>query len=102
MWVKMIEAINTPQTFSLAETKWVNGRAIASYKAKRFLPGKKYEVPDDELFIRSLQNTKKKVRYDAEIEAVLKKSGSSYEIVTCKSCGGRVKKIEYSVFEVGE
>lgn len=102
MYCKLIDAIETPQTLNLAESKVVNGKRIAVYKPRRFLPGKKYEVPDDPVFIQSLKNCKQKVKYTPETEATLKECGSSYEVVYCKSCGGRVRKIEYHVIEVVE
>lgn len=101
MFVKMIDAIQTPQTISLAESREVNGKTIVVYKPKRFLAGKKYEVPDDKVFIESLKKATRRTPYKTETEEALKKCGAEYEIVTCKACGGRVKKIEYHIFEVG-
>lgn len=100
MYCKLIDAIDTPQTLTLAETKVVGGRAIAVYKPKRFMPGKLYEVPDDELFVRSLLNATKIVLYDAALEKLLAETGADFEVKLCKSCVGRVKKIEYHVLEV--
>lgn len=102
MYCKLIDAITTPLTLNLAHTKEYAGRQIATYKPIKFVPGEKYEVPDDELFIRSLKACTKKDPYSAELEEILTKYGVPYEIVMCKSCGGRKKKIEYNVVEVIE
>lgn len=103
MYCKLIDAITSPLTLNIAETKEMNGKKIASYKPRRFIPGKKYEVPEgDELFLRSLKDCTQKIKYDPSVEKALIDCGATYEIITCKSCGGRVKKIEYQVAEVIE
>lgn len=102
MYCKLIDAIQTAQTLSLAEAREVGGKKIAVYKPKRFLPGKKYEVPDDKIFIDAIKNCTRRVTYTQETEDALKMCGASYEVITCKSCGGKVKKIKYHVLEVGE
>ena len=102
MIAKLIDAIKTPQTLNLAETKEVNGHAMAVYKPRRFLPGKVYEIPDDPLLLKSLKNCTRQSPYTAELEMMLKNCGASYETKMCKSCGGRVKKIEYHVVEVSD
>lgn len=100
MYCKLIDAIATPQTLNLARTKDYGGRKVASYTPVRFLPGEKYEVPDDDLFLQSILNCKKLENYTPEKEAALKGCGCSYEVKMCRSCGGRRKKIEYNVLEV--
>ena len=100
MYCKLIDAIKTPQTLNLAETKIANGKPMAVYKPRRFLPGKLYEILDDSLLLKSLKNCTRKAAYSAELEKELKACGVSYEVKMCKSCGGRVKKIEYHIVEV--
>lgn len=58
------------------------------------------QTPNDETFIKSLQNYTSKIRYTAELENRLKKYGISYTIDRCKACGGRAKKLVFHPVEV--
>jgi len=67
----------------------------------RLEPEKIYET-DDIAQVNYLKNKTNKVRYRSELEELLKAKGVEYEVIYCKSCGGKVRKIEYKVIEVVE
>lgn len=67
----------------------------------RLEPNKTYET-DDPAQIKYLRENTIRVRYNANLEATLKDAGVPYEVIRCKSCGGKVKKIEYNQVEVIE
>lgn len=78
----------------------VNGHVSYSH-FMRLEPGKTYET-DDPAQITYLKEHKVKVRYNAEIERSLSDAGIPFEVIRCKSCGGRIRKIEYRNVEVIE
>lgn len=85
---------------NIAVTKVINGKKIVTYSNYiRLVPGKVYET-DDEAMIEFFKSYKRKVRHTAGIEEALKSANVPYEIEYCRSCGGRVKKINYKVVEV--
>lgn len=67
----------------------------------RLEPNKTYET-DDPAQMKYLRENTIRVRYNANLEQTLKDAEVPYEVVRCKSCGGRVKKIEYNQVEVIE
>ena len=98
MYYKLIDAVSESVSFNLPYMK--NG--IKVYKFYTLKPGKKYdEHIDDEVFMNALKDAHKKVMYSEEKERFLKETGARYEVVTCKSCGGRVKKLDIWLVEVG-
>lgn len=85
---------------NVAKTKKVNGREIVTYSNYiNLVPGVVYET-DDEAMLNFFRNYKRKVRYNAEIERALKEHKVPYDIEFCRSCGGKVKKINYHPVEV--
>lgn len=85
---------------NVARTKVMNGRNVVTYSNYIVLyPDKLYES-DDEAMLNFFRTYKRKVKYSAQLEEVLKSNGVPYEIEYCKSCGGRVKKISYRMVEV--
>lgn len=84
---------NFPKTLSNGGVSW------AYYQ--RLEPGKWYETSDPAQ-IGYLKMRKETVRYNAGLENALKSIGAEYKVITCKQCGGKVKKIEYSNIEVSE
>ena len=85
---------------NVAKTKKVNGREIVTYSNYiNLVPGVVYET-DDEAMLNFFRNYKRKVRYNAEVEAALKQHKVPYDIEFCRSCGGKVKKISYKPVEV--
>ena len=87
---------------NVAKTKNIGGKAIVTYSNYiRLAPNKVYET-DDEAMLNFFRHYKRKVRYNAQLENVLRENGVPYEIERCRSCGGMVKKISYQVVEVME
>lgn len=68
-----------------------NGTA---HRVIRLELGKTYELPDDPYFEESLANKYTEVKYAPKTEEYLKEQGVDYEIILCKSCGGKVKKLK--------
>ena len=68
---------------------------------QRLEPGKTYETHDPAQ-MQYLKDHREKVRYNPTLENLLKTADIPYEIIRCKSCGGKVKKIEYNNVEVIE
>lgn len=96
---KLIDAITVPLTLSIATRKG----GYVHYGYIRLEPNKVYEVPEgDDLMITSLKNCKSKKPYSETLEETLKACGATYKTEYCKSCGGKVRKIEYYVVEVNE
>ena len=87
---------------NVAVTKVINGKPIVTYSNYiRLTPNKVYTT-DDEAMLNFFKAYKRKVRYNADLEANLKANGVPYEIEWCKVCSGKVKKISYQVVEVME
>lgn len=87
---------------AVPQTKTINGKTIISYtNTLRLVPDKVYKT-DDEAMLKYLEAYKVEPRYTAEIERALKENNVPYELVYCKSCGGRIKKISYHPVEVEE
>ena len=85
---------------NVAVTKIINGKPIVTYSNYiRLTPGKIYET-EDEAMLNFFRQYKRKVRYNADLEASLKSHNVPYEIEWCKVCSGKVKKISYNVVEV--
>lgn len=97
-YFKLIDAIDSPQTINVARRK--NG--VVNYGYVELFPGKKYELADDDIFVKSLKGATVTKRHSSELVAMLKEYGIPYTEKYCSSCGGRVKKISYCVVEVVE
>lgn len=67
----------------------------------RLEPGKMYET-NDPAQIECLKAHRERVRFNQGLENLLKGANVPYEVIRCKSCGGKVKKIEYNNVEVIE
>lgn len=100
---KLNDAENVQVTINnVAKTKEINGKAIVTYSNYiRLAPNKVYET-DDEAMLNFFRQYRRKVRYNSNLEEVLRLHDVPYEIEYCRSCGGRVKKISYAVVEVME
>ena len=84
----------------VAKTKIINGKSVVTYSNYiNLVPGKTYET-DDEAMLSFFRAYRRKVRYNAELERALKQHNVPYEIESCRSCGGRIKKISYQIVEV--
>lgn len=72
------------------------------HKIIRLEKGKTYELPDDPYLEESLLSKTTEIRYAPNKEEYLKSQGVDYEIVLCKQCGGKVKKIKLKTAFVEE
>lgn len=99
MQYRLISIETIPVTLRMfPQTK--NGRVSYNHY-QRLEPGKTYETQDPAQ-ISYLKEHKEKVRYNKSLESALKDIGADFEVIFCKSCGGRVRKIEYRNVEVVE
>ena len=81
-------------------TKKINGRDIVTDRNFiRLAPNTTYET-DDNALIEYFRAYRRKVRYTAQLENILKEHNVPYEIELCRSCGGKVRKISYQLVEV--
>lgn len=97
MQYKLIDIETQPVVLRMFP-KTVGGHVSHSH-FQRLEPGKVYET-DDPAQIEFIKTHTERVRYNAAIEKSLKDAGIPYEVIRCKSCGGRIKKIEYRNVEV--
>lgn len=96
---RLSSVIEVPLTLNVATLT----RGLTKYGHMRLEPGKLYELPvNDPPLENSLRKAMIKKNYTPALEEALKKAGVKYEVKMCKSCGGRVKKIEYPAIEVIE
>jgi len=97
MKYRLISAIEVPVTlYMFPQTV---GTKVTYNHYMRLEPNKVYET-NDEAQINYLTNKKERIKYRAEFEQALKDCNAEYEVIYCKSCGGKVRKIEYKVIEV--
>lgn len=95
-YYKLIDAITVPMTINIATRQ--NG--YTKYGHIRLEPHKEYEIPNDDLLLKSLKTATSRQKYSEELEKLLEETGATYKVELCKSCGGKVKKIVYNVVEV--
>lgn len=98
-YYKLSDAIANSQTLYLPHDK--NGTRVYQYYTLH--PGTKYEENvTDPYFVAALKDAHKRVPYNAHLEESLKMHGTKYEVVNCKVCGGRAKKLDVWFVEVVE
>lgn len=95
-YFKLIDAIDKITTLNVASQQ--NGKTI--YTHVRLKPNEKYELGNDEVFIKSLQNSKIESPYATYLVNELASLGINYTENFCKSCGGRIKKVSYPIIEI--
>lgn len=71
-----------------------------TYQHVQLLPEKHYSIPDDEILNEILAKFKEKRAYSTKFIEELKEAGIPYKETRCKTCSGRVVKIEYCTVEV--
>lgn len=100
-YYKLIDCVDTQQKINVTETL-PNGRIRYTYI--KISPGEKKSLEEkgnDESFMTSLlKNSIVRKNYTAQLEELLKSANVDYTIEYCKSCGGKVRKLAYSVIEV--
>jgi hypothetical protein len=77
-------------------------KGITKYSYIVLDPGVEYELPEDELFQKSIRGCVFKKPYSKTMEDSLKANNIPYKVELCKQCGGRVKKLAYNPLEVIE
>ena len=99
-YYKLIDACTAAETFCLPHRE--DGRNV--YKYYTMYPGKLYdEHADDDMFIRALKkDAHKKIPWSKDREDAIKACGAKYEVVTCRACGGKTRKIDVWLVEVVE
>lgn len=86
--------------YHVPQTKMINGRSlIVDRNYIRLAPDVVYET-DDEAMLNFFRTYKRKVKYNKQLEDVLKTNDIPYEIEYCRSCGGKIRKISYMPIEV--
>lgn len=98
-YYKLIDAITESKTFYVPHQE--SGNNV--YKHILLNPGVMYaEYADDPVFIAAMKDAHGRIQYTPEREEALKACGARYEVVHCKVCGGRAKKLEVWYVEVVE
>lgn len=95
MYYKLVDAVDQPTSLSIVKR---DGSSV-KYCTIRLEPGKKYEIPEKDI-LDQLLKARKQIPYSARAEETLRSMGVAYEKKVCKSCGGKVLKLEYNVVEV--
>lgn len=71
-----------------------------TYQYVTLSPGKHYKLLDDEMMAQITEKFKEKRKYSEALKKTLADAGVEYKEVLCKTCGGKVKKLEYKTVEV--
>lgn len=98
MYYKLIDPIKVPKNLNLAGRE----SGLVRYRVIRLIPGEKYKIPEDKLLFEELKGAVETEKYSEAKENALKAANVPYEVVYCKSCGGRVRKLKYHIVEVVE
>lgn len=92
-YFKLCDLVKSPQR-KLIQT------GEKTYQYVTLKPGKHYKLLSDEMMAQLTEKFKEKRKYSVELERTLEDAGMDFEVVLCKTCGGRVKKLEYKTVEV--
>lgn len=99
-YYKLIDPFNVPVTKTLPH-KTKNG--VIKHEMFTLRPKEKYdEFIDDDVFMGALLDETEKIPYTEDRQKALDDYGAKYEVIRCKSCGGRVKKLKVWFAEVVE
>lgn len=100
---RLNSAETLPNTINnVAVTKKISGKDIVTYSNYiRLSPNTEYET-DDQAMIDFFKSYRRKVKHTDTLEQTLRSNGVPFDIEYCKSCGGKVKKINYQVVIVEE
>ena len=90
---KLYDLITSPQTKLIQTTE-------KKYQYVTLKPKKHYKLLSDEMMAQISEKFTEKRKYSDSLKKTLDDAGMEYEIVKCRSCGGRVKKLEYKTVEV--
>ena len=92
-YFKLYDLVKSPQTKLIQTTD-------RAYQYVTLKPGKHYKLLSYEMMEQISDKFKEKVKYSDSLEKTLKDAGMEYEVVKCRTCGGRVRKLEYKTVEV--
>lgn len=95
-YFRLVGAINTRTTLNIAH----NDNGKTAYTHIQLEPGIKYDLQEDELFIRSLRSAKIEKRYSDQLVKELNDLEINYTEHYCRSCGGKAKRVSYSAIEI--
>ncbi len=92
-YFKLIDLVKSPQTKLMQTTQ-------KKYQYVTIKPNKHYRLLSDEMMAQISAQFTEKRKYSDALKHTLDAAGIEYKIVKCRSCGGRVKKLEYKTVEV--
>ena len=92
-YFKLYDLVTSPQTKLIQTTD-------RAYQYVTIHPEKHYKLLSDEMMAQISEKFKEKRKYSESLERTLKEAGMEYKVVQCKTCGGRVRKLEYKTVEV--
>lgn len=92
-YFKLCDLVKSPQRKLIQTTD-------KKYEYVTLKPGKHYKLLSEEMMAQITEKFKEKRKYSAELKKTLADAGIDFEEVVCKTCGGRVKKLEYKTVEV--
>lgn len=93
---KLTDAVDTPTTLNVARKQGGGTK----YEHIKLVPGMKYELEDDPVFVNSLCSAKLQKPYSQELINKLEAFAIPYEKKYCKVCGDKMKKISFAVVEM--
>lgn len=92
-YFRLYDLVKSPQTKLIKTTE-------KAYQYVTIQPGKHYKLLDDDMMAQITENFKEKRKYSDALKRTLADAGIEYKEVLCKTCGGKVKKLEYKTVEV--
>lgn len=92
-YFKLYDLVKSPQTKLVQTTD-------RAYQYVTIKPDTHYKLLSDEMMAQITDKFKEKRKYSESLERTLKDAGMEYEVVLCKTCGGRTRKLEYKTVEV--
>ena len=101
MLFRLAPVIDTPMKIPVVHRVEKPNGSYKRTENMKLSPGVTYDTDGDDVFEKSIKGlAKKKVMWTEAVEQRFKDEGVDYEIITCKSCGGRAaKKIAVHVVE---
>lgn len=97
--VKLIDALDKDEVMNLPMK---NDRGSTVYRPVKFVPGKVYALPKNDVAFREALMMRGKIKkaYSEQFKNALEKAGVPHKVIKCPTCGGKVNKIEVQRIEV--
>lgn len=95
-YFKLIDLVTVPETIHIARKH----QGMVQNRRMKLQPGVKYQLEDDELFIKCLERASITKRKTPELVKTLERNNIPYKEKMCKACAGNVAKLEYQIIEV--